>query len=240
MIDLNADVGEGTGPPGLDLELVGCVTSVSVACGGHAGDRASMEAICSAAADAEVAIGAHPGYPDRVGFGRRETGMSPLEIEQLVIDQISGLSAVAEQAGSRLGHVKPHGALYHRCWVDHEAAAAAIAGILASAPGAAVFAPPGSELAGAALAGGLEVVFEGFADRVYGAAGRLLPREEGRAMLDMPEAVEQAVSLALGGGPAGGAVESVCIHGDGSDPVALAKAVLAAFEQAGIAVSRYR
>ena len=239
-VDLNADVGEGAGLPVGDLELIGLVTSVNIACGGHAGDVETMKVICAAAAQAGVAVGAHPGYLDRERFGRHETGVSAVEIEDIVAGQVEQLKAVAEALGARVEHVKPHGALYHRCWFDPEAAGAAVTAVAAVAAGAAILAPPASELERAALAAGFDSIAEGFVDRAYSAGGLLVPRSSAGATLGPEAAAAQAVALAGGSDLAGGPVRSLCIHGDGEGATLLARAVGDALALAGVEVRRYR
>lgn len=239
-VDLNADVGEGVGLPVGDLELIEFVTSVNIACGGHAGDLETMKAVCAAAAEAGVAVGAHPGYPDRERFGRHETGASAAEIEELVAGQVEQLISVAGALGARVDHVKPHGALYHRCWFDPEAAGAAVAAVSRVAAGAAILSPPASELERAARAAGLDSIAEGFADRAYSAGGLLVPRTSVGSTLGPEAAAAQAVALAGGSDLAGGPVRSLCIHGDGERVAELARTVAEALRAAGVEVRRHR
>ncbi|MEI6446686.1 MAG: LamB/YcsF family protein, partial [Actinomycetes bacterium] len=233
-VDLNGDVGEGAGWPVGDLELIELVTSVNIACGGHAGDAETMKVVCAAAAQAGVAVGAHPGYPDRERFGRHETGASTAEIEDLVAGQVEELIGVAEGLGARVDHVKPHGALYHRCWFDPEAAGAAVTAVAEVAAGAAILAPPASELERAARAAGLDSIAEGFVDRAYSAGGLLVPRSSAGATLGREAAAAQAVALAAGSDLAGGPVRSLCIHGDGDGAALLARTVVDALALAGV------
>ena len=173
VIDLNADVGEGVDG---DLELLAVVTSASVACGFHAGDDSTMRALCEEAVAREVAIGAHVGYRDREGFGRRDLDVPPATVEAETIEQISALESHAAEAGGRVAYVKPHGALYHRASVDGECAAAIVSAMQAVAGGLAVLAAPGSALLAQAEEAGLVAVAEGFADRAYAPDGSLVPR----------------------------------------------------------------
>jgi 5-oxoprolinase (ATP-hydrolysing) subunit A len=222
-IDLNADVGEGVDG---DLELLAVVTSANVACGFHAGDDSTMRALCEEAVAREVAIGAHVGYRDRDGFGRRDLDVPPATVEAETIEQISVLESHAAAAGGRVAYVKPHGALYHRASVDGECAAA----ILSAIGGAlAVLAAPGSLLLARAEDAGLVAVAEGFADRAYAPDGSLVPRGSPGAVLGADDAVRQALSLAHGG-----AVRSLCVHGDTPGALELARAVAAEFSAAGI------
>jgi 5-oxoprolinase (ATP-hydrolysing) subunit A len=223
VIDLNADVGEGVDG---DLELLAVVTSASVACGFHAGDDSTMRALCEEAVAREVAIGAHVGYRDREGFGRRDLDVAPATVEAETIEQISALESHAAEAGGRVAYIKPHGALYHRASVDRECAEAIVS---ATGPGLAVLAAPRSLLLAKAEEAGLAAVAEGFADRAYAPDGTLVPRGSAGAVLGADDAVPQALSLARGG-----AVRSLCVHGDAPGALELARRVAAELEGAGI------
>ena len=228
-IDLNADLGEG----GDDAALWGVVTSANVACGGHAGDAASMDLAVSRGFTHGVAIGAHPGYPDREGFGRTSMALSPNEVAEAVRQQVSALEVAARRGGATIRHVKPHGALYH------DANRPEVAEAIAAGMRAALGQPRAGEIAVFGMAGapslqhfrdlGLPVVAEGFADRAYESDGTLRRRSLPGALLTDPrEAAEQAVRLALSG-----AVGSVCVHSDTPGAAAIAAAVRRALEQAG-------
>jgi len=217
VVDLNADVGEGSDA---DEELLETVTSANVACGFHAGDARTMRAACDAAAAAGVTIGAHVSYRDRESFGRRELDVDTSTIRDETAEQIEALQAAS---GGRVAYVKPHGALYHRASVDDACAAAIVA---ASAP-LAVLGFPGSRLLERARAAGLAAVEEGFADRGYAMDGTLLPRSAAGALLDAAAAAAQAVALAS-------QVRSLCVHSDTPGAAVLAARVRAALEQAGI------
>jgi UPF0271 protein len=222
VIDLNADVGEGVDG---DVELLAVVTSASVACGFHAGDASTMRALCAEAVERGVAIGAHVGYRDREGFGRRALDVTPAAVEAETVEQISALTSHAAEAGGRVAYVKPHGALYHRATVDDECAAA----IVSAVGELSVLAAPGSALLARAEAAGLVAVAEGFADRAYAPDGSLVPRSSAGAVLGRDDAVRQAVALARGG-----EVRSLCVHGDTPGALALARRVGAELEGAGI------
>jgi len=231
-MDLNADVGEGFGvyAPADDAALLPFVTSVSVACGFHAGDPLLMERTVRLAVAARVAVGAHPGYPDRRGFGRRAMSLSPEEIEADVLYQVGALAAFVRAHGATVAHVKPHGALYHRAASDAPAAqAVARACVRAGVP--ILVGPIGSDvMRGAASSQGVRYAAEGFADRAYDAAGRLRPRDEAGALVTDPEAAgAQAVRLAREA-----SAETLCLHGDTPGAAAIARAVRAALEQAGV------
>jgi UPF0271 protein len=223
-IDLNADVGEGA--PN-DEAILAAVSSANIACGGHAGDRASMLETCRLARELGVRVGAHPGYPDRAGFGRRELGLSPAEIEAAVLGQLHALATVGSAS-----YVKLHGALYHRAGRDPAAAAAVLDAIDLSDVPHVVLCLAGSELDVQAASRGYTTIAEGFADRRYAADGSLLPREVAGSLLEPGAAAAQAVSLA-----AAGRVSSICVHGDGPDAAATADTVAEALRAAGFTVA---
>lgn len=234
-IDLNADVGEGFGawPMGQDEALIPLVSSVNVACGFHAGDPRTMERTIGLAIDAGAAVGAHPGYPDREGFGRRALAMSPPEIEAAVLYQVAALAGMAEAMGTTLHHVKPHGALYDRVRDDPEAAQALCRAVERLAHGAGrpltLVGQPGSALLRAAAERGLPAAAEGFADRAYEPDGRLRSRRLPDAVLATPEAAaRQALALA-----ASGDFTTLCVHGDTPGAPDIARAVRAALAAAG-------
>jgi UPF0271 protein len=243
-IDLNADAGEGFDTP----ELFAAISTASVACGGHAGDDATMRAALELAKASGVAVGAHPGYEDRASFGRVETRAGAAEIERLVLRQTTRLAERATEVGLRLAHVKPHGALYHRLWRDPEAARAVAAALARLDPGLAVLAEPGSRLLAAAAEAGLAVVREGFVDRRYAEDGSLVPRSEPGAVLGPDESVAQAVRLAAG--PPRPAVEvatprdpplygSLCLHSDSTNAPDIARAVRRSLEAHGFVVASF-
>ena len=239
-IDVNADVGEGYA----DERLLPWVTSVSVCCGAHAGSRADRERVLAMARDLRLAVGAHPGYPDREGFGRRELGLAPARIAAEVAVQVASLAEEAAAHGLTLTHVKPHGALYHRASGDPDAAAAVCRGIAGVDAGLAVIGEPGSALLAAAEAAGLAALPEGYIDRRYRPDGHLVPRERPGALLPtLDESVAQALALARGepvaaedGTPVRLAVRTLCLHGDSPGAGVLARELRRAFAGAGIAV----
>ncbi len=240
-IDLNADAGEG-----FDSEaLFAAVSTVSIACGGHAGDEGTMAAALALARACGVAVGAHPGYEDRGNFGRVETGASAEAIGALVERQLSRLLEAASATGSPLAHVKPHGALYHRAGSDPTAARALVETIARIDPGLALLAAPGSGLLVAAKESGLRSIREGFVDRRYDEAGGLVPRSSQGALLEPNEAVAQGLRLAATEMPGSCEVapasglpfyRSLCLHSDAPEAAALARALRRALEGAGLAL----
>jgi len=224
-IDLNADVGEGFDDS--DRALLEVVTSANIACGFHAGAAEIAVALCRQAVARGVAIGAHVGYRDREGFGRRELGLPASTIESEAAEQIAALSEWAGGADGRVAYVKPHGALYHRASVDPECAAA----IVRAAGELAVLAFPGSQLLAAAGAAGIP---EGYADRAYAPDGSLVARSEPGAVLAEDEAVRQAVRLATAG-----AVRSICLHGDTPAAGAISRRLRDELDAAGIAIRAF-
>jgi UPF0271 protein len=220
-VDLNADVGEGFD----DERLLDIVTSANVACGVHAGSAETMRAACAAAADRGVAVGAHPAYRDREGFGRRRLEVEPAALREEIAGQVGALAEIASAEGAAVGYVKPHGALYTRAIADGAVAEAVVDAV--ADRGLAVLCWPESELAERARAAGLLAVPEGFADRGY-ANGRLIPRGEPGALLEPSHAARQAVELARRG-----EVQSICVHGDTPGAAEVAAQVRAALEEAG-------
>ena len=232
MIELNADIGEGCD----DAGLMPYLTRVSIACGAHAGDAASMTAALRLAAEHGVAAGAHPSYPDRSQFGRRALAASGDEIAAWVTEQTETLAEQAARLGLRLAHVKPHGALYNVAARDAAVARAIARAVAAVDPALAVVGLAGSQLIAAGQAAGLPVLNEAFADRRYLPSGRLVSRETAGALIvDPADAAEQASVLAAGRAVAtlgGGAVriraDTICLHSDTPGALNIARAVHAA------------
>ena len=245
-IDLNADVGESFGPwaMGADAELIPLVTSVNVACGAHAGDPSTILRTCELAVRHRVGIGAHPGYPDLAGFGRRDLDLTPDELRSTLVVQVGAVVAGARVAGVEIRHVKPHGAMYNRAARD-PATAATIAGAVHDlSPAFVLVGLAGSASVAAGREIGLRVAEEGFADRRYEGDGSLRSRRLDGALLGPAEAAGQAVSIARDGvvTAADGSrvavrADTICIHGDGPDAVAVARAVRSALAEAGIRVA---
>lgn len=244
-IDLNADVGEGTGAGrvGDDEGLIPLITSANVACGFHGGDPTLIRQTVELAKRYDVRVGAHPGYPDRVGFGRRAVGTMPAEIEADVLYQIGALRAFVEAAGMRMQHVKLHGALYHRA-VEDAAVARAVARVVTSVDRSLILVGlAGSAILEAGRQEGLRVAAEGFADRAYRADGRLVPRgTAGAVITDRAQALEQALGIVRGriksaeGTEVVLEVDTICVHGDTPGAVEMARHLRAGLERAGVAL----
>ena len=248
-IDLNSDLGEGYGPwpMGNDAEMLGVVTSANIACGGHAGDAETMFATLTLAQSNGVTVGAHPGYEDRAGFGRRIIPMSLGEIERMVASQIGALMGVAALAGVPVRYVKAHGALANLAAGDRNVAGAIARATRTVSPDLALLAISGTDLEGAGNAAGLQVFSEVFADRAYLPNGRLVPRSHPDAMIhDAATAARRLVAfLASGmmptqGGPAIPlAAQSICVHGDSLGAVHMAQQIRTTLGQAGIALAAF-
>ena len=245
-IDLNADLGESSGSraSGNDAALLRLVTSVNVACGLHAGDPTTLRRTVQLAAGAGAAVGAHPGFFDREGVGRRDVRLTPEEVEDLVLYQVAALAGVARADGVHVTHVKPHGALYNRAARDDRLAAAVARAVRAFDPGLRLVGLAGSALLSAASREGLVPLAEGFADRAYLSDGSLVPRATPGAVLEDPEAAAaQAVRIAvdhrvraIDGTLVKVHADTLCIHGDTPGAVGLARAVRHALERAGVQV----
>jgi len=247
-MDLNADLGEGFGiwRLGDDEAMLDLVTSANVACGFHAGDAATMRRVCVAAAERDVAVGAHVSYRDLAGFGRRRIDYDPGELRDDVLYQLAALDGIARVAGTRVSYVKPHGALYNTAADDEVQANAVVHAVAEYNVELAVLGPPASALLRAAAAAGLRPVTEGFADRGYLASGRLVPRTRLDALVVDPAAVA-ARALAMSDGEIVAVdgtvvrqrVESICVHGDTPGAVALATSVRRALSDAGISLAPF-
>jgi len=246
QIDLNADVGESFGAYsyGDDEGVLPCVSSANIACGFHAGDPAVMRRTLQLAERHGIAAGAHPGFPDLPGFGRRDMHISTAELESIVAYQIGALAAVAAIEGARLSHVKPHGALYNMSARDAAMADAIARAVSAVDATLVLFGLSGSQLIAAGERAGLRVASEVFADRGYWPDGSLAPRgTPGAIITEVAEVVRRAVGMATGQGVTcvdGTMIrvkaETICIHGDTPGAAALARAVRAALTAAGIDV----
>ncbi len=248
-IDLNSDVGESFGAwtMGDDAAVIPLVSSANVACGFHAGDPLTMRRTCEAAVRAGAAVGAHVGYRDLAGFGRRFVDVAPDELTADVVYQIGALQAVARTAGTQVRYVKPHGALYNAIVAHREQARAVVAAVAAVDPGLPLLVLPGSVVAAEARAAGVRAVTEAFADRAYAGDGTLVPRRVPGSVLHDPAAVAaRAVRMVvertvetIDGDVVGVDAESLCVHGDTPGAVALAAAVRAALADAGVGVASF-
>lgn len=246
-IDLNCDLGEDPAMLGRDIALLEFVTSANIACGGHAGDEATMRALVRAALARGRGIGAHPSYPDRAGFGRVEVAMAADDLAAALLHQISTLAGIARDEGASLAHVKPHGALYHAALSRPEIANAIASACMRVDPSLAIVAqalPPGApdETAAAYHNAGLRILREAFADRAYEPDGRLRSRSLPGALITDPViAAAQAVSIArdrriiaAGGTAIPIDAQTICIHSDTPGALETARAVAAALRGAGI------
>lgn len=248
-VDLNADVGESYGAwtMGDDAALLEVVSSANLACGFHGGDPMVMAATARAAAARGVVVGAHVSYPDRVGFGRRAMDLSPEELAGDVLYQVGALDALARAAGTRVRYVKAHGALYHRVAVDPAQAAALVKAMVTYDPSLVLLTLPGSAALDLAREHGIRAVAEAFADRAYLPDASLVPRGQAGAVLTDPAAaVRQAVRLAteakvvaVDGSVVAVTARSLCLHGDTPGAAALARAVRAGLDAAGVAVASF-
>lgn len=240
-IDFNCDLGEGCGN---DAAILPSISSASIACGMHAGDPSTMEATIALCLANGVAIGAHPGYPDREHFGRRELDLRGAELRALLIYQVGALQALVRAAGGKLQHVKPHGALYNRAAVDRSTADVVVDAVHALDPGLRLYALAGSTLVAAARAAGLAVVEEAFVERRYEADGTLAPRGHDDAVIDtIEDAAAQAIGIlehgqvrARTGELVQVQAQSLCLHGDRPDAAQFATRLRAVIESAGHSV----
>lgn len=227
QIDLNADLGEGDP---YDAELLSIVSSCNIACGGHAGDQVSMTATVDAAIANDVAMGAHPAYADREGFGRRSNYQSGDALLESLIDQIESLNAIVTQKGAKLSHVKPHGALYNDAVNDQTLADTIAVATQAGGTGLALVGMAGSELERSARRHSLPFIAEGFVDRAYQQDGQLVSRSEPHAVHNSLDLVlPQALALV-------GKVDTLCIHGDTPGAADVARAVRTQLEEQGVTI----
>jgi UPF0271 protein len=248
-IDLNSDLGEAYGPwtMGDDEAMLGIVTSANVACGGHAGDTETMWATCRTAAANGVVIGAHPGYTDREGFGRRVIPMHPDEIGRMVVAQVAALDAIARLAGTEVRYVKLHGALANLAAADATVSAGVVRALQGSHPALPVLAISGTQLEHVARAAGMQVYSEIFADRAYQPNGELVPRSQpGSVLHSAEEAAQRLVDFVehgrmpvLGGDPIALEAHSVCVHGDTPGAVEMARHIRSRLLAAGLGIAPF-
>lgn len=244
VMDLNADVGEGCSD---DAALLNLVTSASIACGGHAGDRLTMTAAVSMARENGVVIGAHVSYPDRENFGRRDMQLSPHQLSAEISRQLVALGAVARACDSPLRYVKAHGALYNRMADDRLIAQVLIDAVRRFDPSLPVLTLPDCPAMQIAQALGVRAVAEAFADRAYTHAGRLVERARpGAVITATDEVTKRAVRLAqagtvmsIDGRDIPLRARSLCLHGDTPGAVGLARSVRAALQRAGITIRAF-
>lgn len=244
MIDLNSDLGESFGAYtlGMDEKLMDYITSANVACGWHAGDPVVMQKTIGAAVKKGVAVGAHPGYPDLLGFGRREMKITPEEAYAYVLYQLGALNAFVRAEGANIQHVKPHGALYNQACKDEKLAMAICRAAHAFDDGLIVLAPYNSAFRTAAEAIGQPFAAEFFADRAYLSDGGLVPRSQPGAVIHDPElACQRVLQMAregtvtcMDGSVLSMRCASVCVHGDNEAALASVRRIRQALEQEGV------
>jgi UPF0271 protein len=227
-VDLNVDLGELEDEP---EELYAIATVVNVACGGHAGDRSSMQRAVRLAMSSGARIAAHPSYPDREQFGRARMAIPLSVLYESIVDQVDALAHVVREARAALWGAKPHGALYHAAAEDAGVAGAFLDAVVASWPdGVTIVGPPEGHLEEQSRARELAYAREGFADRRYGDDGKLLARSHAGALIYDPDAcAAQALALARGG-----EVSTICVHGDTPNAVIIASTVRSALEREGL------
>ena len=245
-VDLNCDLGESFGRYriGADEALMQYITSANIACGYHAGDPLVMDRTVRLAVEHGVGIGAHPGFPDLVGFGRRAMQLSSEEIENCILYQVGALAGFARPAGVELAHVKPHGALYNMAAKDVELARAIVRGIARFSEELIMVCLAGSAMVEAAEEAGLRVAREGFADRAYNPDGTLRSRKLPGALIEDSEvAAERAIRMVRDGVVVAHTseeiplrVDTICVHGDTPAAVEMAETIRAELEAAGIEV----
>ena len=245
-MDLNCDVGESFGvyDLGRDAEILDFVTSANIACGFHAGDPATMRRTVRMALEKGVAIGAHPGLPDLVGFGRRLMKITPQEASDMVTYQVGALAAFVQAEGGTMRHVKPHGALYNMAGKDQALALAIAEAVYRVKPELILFGQSGSQLIEAGRSVGLQTASEVFADRTYESDGSLTPRDvPGAVITDDEQSVRQVLSMLQTGKVASRQghdvsveADTICLHGDGPHAVEFAKRIRHALEREGISV----
>ncbi len=246
QVDLNCDMGESFGvyQLGSDMQIMPLVSSANIACGFHAGDPSVMRKTLETAVSQNVAVGAHPGLPDLVGFGRRNMQISAQEAYDMVVYQVGALLGFARTTGIALHHVKPHGALYNMAAKDKALACAIARAVKDIDPSLVLYGLAGSELIRAGKEVGLKVASEVFADRTYQADGSLTPRTQPNALLQSDdEAVQQVLTMvtekrvkAFTGEWVSLDADTICIHGDGVHAFSFATKVREALLQAGVEI----
>ncbi|GHU73928.1 LamB/YcsF family protein [Clostridia bacterium] len=248
-VDLNSDLGEGFGAYtiGDDAHVIPLITSANLACGMHGGDPIVLRNAIELCLKNNVAIGAHPGYPDLQGFGRRAMGLTVEEADAFVRYQVAAVDGMARAQGGRMTHVKLHGALYNRAAADYQLSRAICEGIGKIAPGAIFLALSGSEMVRAANDVGINVAQEVFADRAYEDDGSLVARGKPGAMIhDEDEAVRRVVGMVTSGTVASItgkmipiAADSICVHGDGAKALAFVERIRKALSDSGVVLKTF-
>lgn len=240
-IDLNCDMGEGCGN---DAELMDYVSSVNIACGFHAGDAETMLRTVKTAIEKGVAIGAHPGYDDRKNFGRVAMSLSPDEVHDIVVEQITALREICNAVGGQMQHVKPHGALYNQAAKDVSLANAIAMAVKAVDENLVLFGLSGSIMMDESKKCGLRTASEVFADRTYRSDGSLTPRNEANALIkDTDSALAQVLQMvkdqtviSTDGQTIAITADTICIHGDGENALQFAKAIHGKLIENGIEI----
>lgn len=246
-VDLNSDLGESFGnyTIGLDTEVIAHISSANVACGYHAGDPLVMDKTILAARDAGVAVGAHPGFPDLMGFGRRNMACSHKEAKAYVKYQLGAIMAFTKPHGMKLQHCKPHGALYNMAGKDMDLALAIAEAVAEVDTDVILLGLAGSKMLEAGKQLGLRVASEVFADRAYQADGSLVPRKQPGAVIhDTDEAIARTIRMvkegkvtAITGEEVPLAADSICVHGDNPSAVAFVKNIRARLEAEGVTIA---
>lgn len=248
-IDLNADLGESFGPweMGSDAEMMDVITSANVACGGHAGDHKTMVHSLELAREKSVVIGAHPGFEDKEGFGRRRIPLTAREIEYLIAAQVGTIKGLAELAGNKIAYVKAHGALSNWAAEDIDVARAITRSVKAAHADCAVLAVSGTQIEIAAREINLEVYSEIFADRAYADDGNLVSRSEAGAVIESADVAadrllrffETGKMATISGGEISLDAHSICIHGDNAHAVDMAKEIYSKLTSNGILIEPF-
>jgi len=246
-VDLNSDLGESFGSYtiGMDHAIIPYVSSVNIACGWHAGDPLVMAETVKSAMEHGAGLGAHPGYPDLMGFGRRNLAVTPVEVKAYTLYQLGALQAFVKAANGTLQHLKPHGAMYNMAAVDAKLAQAIAEAMYEAAPEVILLGLANSEMIKAGKAVGLKVAQEVFADRAYQANGTLVPRSQPGAVIHDPEeAIARVVRMVKHGevtAITGETVElkpdSICVHGDNPEAVEFVKRIRSTLEGEGVTVT---
>lgn len=242
-LDFNCDLGEGCGQ---DAAIVPHISSASIACGAHAGDAGTIRAAIGLCLAHGVAIGAHPSLEDREHFGRRELVLAPAEIRDLIARQVATMLGACAEAGTRLHHVKPHGALYNLAARDPDVAAAIADAVRGADPMLVLYGLANSELTAAGEAAGLRVAHEAFAERAYDADGRLAPRGTPGAVIEgfddalaqVRDFIRDGIVVARDGARVPIRADTLCLHGDRADAAAFACALRGALEAEGVSIRR--